>query len=255
MPELSKESRRFMDDLRLYLLSSGKNEQEIREIAEEIESHLEEAERNGKPIEQVVGESPKEYMEMISNEMKFDKKAWLKYIPLIIFGAISFSVMGQLIDNLRLSYSYALIGGSVFISFIFILLVFGVFKYTASRQVSKVKEFFLIIIPVFVNLILFGGLIFWDMYSELPGFELGVTASMIVGVLLLGMLIWISVWAKTAVLLVMLSAIHVPELLLRMTQLGLEVKLVTNLLLTYLIIGLYMYYTFKKMKKAEAAAG
>ena len=38
--ELSDKSRKFIDDLRLYLFSSGKNDQEIREIAEELEDHL-----------------------------------------------------------------------------------------------------------------------------------------------------------------------------------------------------------------------
>ncbi|AJD90410.1 hypothetical protein JMA_10930 [Jeotgalibacillus malaysiensis] len=255
MPELSKESRRFIDDLRLYLFSSGKNSEEINEIAEELEVHLAEAEQNGKPIEQVVGDSPKEYMEMISGEMKFDKKGWLKYIPLIVFGVISFSVIGQLMENMKLSYSYAMIGGSVIMSILFILMIFGVFKYTTSRQVSRVKEFFLIMIPIFVNMVLFMSLVFWDMYTEMPGIELGVTASMSVGVILLAILIWISVWAKTAVLPVMLAAVHVPELLLRMTSLGLEARLITGLLITYAVIGLYFFYTVKKMKKAEAAAG
>lgn len=255
VPELSKESRRFIDDLRLYLFSSGKNSEEINEIAEELEVHLAEAEQNGKPIEQVVGESPKEYMEMISGEMKFDIKAWFKYIPLIIFGAISFSVIGQLMENMKLSYSYAFIGGSIVVSLLFILLVFGIFKYTASRQVSRIKEFFLIMIPIFVNAVLFMGLIFWDMYTEFPGIELGVTASMAVGVILLMIMIWVSVWAKTAVLPVMLAAVHVPELLLRMTSMGLEARLMTGLLMTYAVVGLYFFYTVKKMKKADAAAG
>lgn len=255
MTELSKESRRFIDDLRLYLFSSGKNNGEINEIAEELEAHLAEAEQNGKPIEQVVGESPKEYMEMISGEMKFDKKAWFKYIPLIIFGAISFSVIGQLMENMKLSYSYVFIGGSMVISLLFILMVFGVFKYTSSRQVSRIKEFFFIMIPIFINSILFMGLVFWDMYTEMPGIELGVTGSMAVGVILLAIMIGVSVWAKTAVLLVMLAAVHVPELLLQMTTLGLEARLITGLLMTYAVIGLYFFYTVKKMKKAEAAAG
>ena len=33
--ELSDKSRKFIDDLKLYLFSSGKNEQEIKDITEE----------------------------------------------------------------------------------------------------------------------------------------------------------------------------------------------------------------------------
>ena len=35
--QLSDKSKKFIDDLRLYLFSSGKNDQEIKEIAEELE--------------------------------------------------------------------------------------------------------------------------------------------------------------------------------------------------------------------------
>nr|WP_239581370.1 DUF1129 family protein [Jeotgalibacillus terrae] len=253
VPELSKESRRFIDDLKLYLFSSGKKDEEIREIAEELETHLEEAERNGKPVEQVVGSSPKEYMEMISNEMAFDKKAWLKYIPVIIFGAISFTIIGQLVEDMRLSYSYAILGGSALVSILFVIMIFGAFKYMAARQMSRVKEFLITLPPVFIMMTLFGALVFWDMTADLPGFDLNVMTSMIVGVVTIAILIWVSIWAKTAVLLVMLSAIHVPELLLKLTTLDVTTSLIINLVAMYLIIGLYMYFSFKKMKKAEAA--
>ncbi|PPA69392.1 HAAS domain-containing protein [Jeotgalibacillus proteolyticus] len=254
MDNLSKESRRFLDDLRLYLFSSGKNEAEIGEIAEELEVHFAEAEKNGKPIEQIVGESPKEYMEMISKEMKVDTKAWLKYIPLIIFGAISFSVIAQLVDDLRLNFSYVFLGGTVVISIIFILLVFGVFKYTASRQVSKTKELLMIMIPSFLNIALFGALIFWDMFYTLPGIQLGVTASIITGGIVLLFLIGFSFWAKTAILPVILAALHIPELLLRLTSLEVSARLIIGMIITYIVIGLYLYYTFKKLKKEETAS-
>lgn len=67
---LSQESNRFIEDLRVYLYSSGKKESEIHEIIEELEVHLFEAEANGKSIKQVVGNSPKLYMQSISKEMK-----------------------------------------------------------------------------------------------------------------------------------------------------------------------------------------
>ena len=59
----------------------------LREITEELEDHLYEAELSGKSIERIIGASPKEYMMSISTEMKTDYKAWAKYIPLIIIGS------------------------------------------------------------------------------------------------------------------------------------------------------------------------
>ena len=110
--ELSDKSKKFVDDLRLYLFSSGKNDEEIREIAEELEDHLYEAEHNGKSIDQIVGASPKEYMESISSEMKTDYKAWAKYISLIFLGAMSFSVIEDLLQG-TLSYSLLIILGTL----------------------------------------------------------------------------------------------------------------------------------------------
>ncbi|MDI3412093.1 MULTISPECIES: hypothetical protein [Bacillus] len=81
--KLSDKSKLFLENLRLYLFSSGKNLDEIEEIVEELEVHLTEAEKSGKPIEKIIGKSPKEYMEMVSNEMVIDYRTWIKYICLI----------------------------------------------------------------------------------------------------------------------------------------------------------------------------
>lgn len=101
------------------MFSSGKNEQETKEITDELEVHLYEAEQNGKSIDQIVGASPKEYMMSISSEMKNDYRAWAKYVPLIIIGAMSFSILGDLIQG-PLSYSLLKIIGSIVNSILFL---------------------------------------------------------------------------------------------------------------------------------------
>ena len=45
---LSKESEEFIANLRLYLMTSGGEDSEIKDIAEELRAHLEEAESRGK---------------------------------------------------------------------------------------------------------------------------------------------------------------------------------------------------------------
>ena len=146
--ELSDKSRKFIDDLRLYLFSSGKNDQEIREIAEELEDHLHEAERNGKSIEQIVGASPKEYMVSISSEMKIDYRAWAKYIPLIFIGAMSFSVIEDLLQG-TLSYSLLTILGTLLNCCHFPCRCIYCISFYGKYQISKVKEFLIILIPYF----------------------------------------------------------------------------------------------------------
>src|SRR5690625_6067575 len=75
--KLSNKSKEFLDNLRIYLFSSGKKSDEIDDIVEELEIHLHEAERNGKPIEKVIGKTPEAYMEMISDEMMIDYRTWI----------------------------------------------------------------------------------------------------------------------------------------------------------------------------------
>src|SRR5690625_7864041 len=87
--EVSKQSKEFLENLRLYLFSSGKKSRDIEEIVEEIEVHLYEAEQKGKPIEKIIGKSPKEYMEMVSDEMTLEYASWIKYMLIMEIDSIS----------------------------------------------------------------------------------------------------------------------------------------------------------------------
>ena len=84
--QFSKKSQEFTENLRLYLFSSGKNPDEIEDIVNQLEDHLFEAEKKGKPIEKIIGKSPKEYMKMVSNEMAIDYQTWFTYICFFVFG-------------------------------------------------------------------------------------------------------------------------------------------------------------------------
>lgn len=97
--QLSAKSSNFLGDLRVYLLSSGKDEKEVEDIVQELEVHLIEAEEKGKSVEQVIGQSPGEYMARISKEMSTDFSSEFKYILLIIFGGFSFSILPDLLKG------------------------------------------------------------------------------------------------------------------------------------------------------------
>src|SRR5690625_4310577 len=97
--QLSKKSQELLGNLRVYLLSTGKNSDEIDEIKTELETHLIEAEQKGKPIEKIIGKSSKDYMEAVSNEMDIDYRTWMKYIVLIIFGSFTFTIYPDLMQG------------------------------------------------------------------------------------------------------------------------------------------------------------
>jgi len=68
---LSTESTRFLEDLKVYLLASGKNELATNEIVNELEDHLIEAEADGKSVRAITGNSPADYIQSISQKKRF----------------------------------------------------------------------------------------------------------------------------------------------------------------------------------------
>lgn len=89
---LSKEAEQFILELRMYLMSKGKNEQEIEEVILELEDHLLQAEAEGRNIKDITGDSPREYMKSISREMSFDKREFLTLAPMTVLLISAFLV-------------------------------------------------------------------------------------------------------------------------------------------------------------------
>ena len=247
--QLSVKSKKFLDDLRVYLFSSGKNDQEIKEITEELEAHLHEAEQNGKSIDQIVGASPKEYMMSISSEMKTDYRSWAKYTPLIVVGAMSYSIFGDLLQGDALSYSLLKIIGTIVNSILFLGGVMFAFRYVSRNQVSRIREFSILLVPVFLSMLLTGGILIFDTIYKTPIIDFGMIGSWVIGLFTLCFIILFSVWAKTAILPVTLLALHLPAFLLSFTTFSEVTQLTTGMFITYVLIGLYLFYMVKKDKR------
>lgn len=101
---LSKDSQEFIANLRLYLMTSGKKDSEIKEIAEELRAHLEDAESRGKNLDTVTGGSPEAYMKNISNEMATDFYGLVKLMPMFILLLIAYFITGSAVRG-DLSFS------------------------------------------------------------------------------------------------------------------------------------------------------
>lgn len=123
---LSKESEEFIANLKMYLMTSGKNEKEIHEISQELRDHLEDAESHGKTVDSVTGGSPETYLKNLSSEMKFDVFGILKVLPMLILLLAAYFITGSAIRG-DLSFSLlsiiaypliALFGVSAFIYFL-----------------------------------------------------------------------------------------------------------------------------------------
>lgn len=79
---LSEQANQFIIELKMYLMSKGKNDQEINVVIDELSDHLLQAEAAGKNIKDIIGSSPRAYMKSIGQEMGFDIKAFLILTPM-----------------------------------------------------------------------------------------------------------------------------------------------------------------------------
>lgn len=247
--QLSKTSTIFLEDLRVYLFSSGKHSDEIDEIVEELEVHLQEAEKNGKPIEKVVGHSPKEYMEQLSDELPIDYKTWFKYILIIIFGAFSFTLADDLLEG-TLSYSLLELIGHVIIAGLLIVGLFAAFKYIAANQLSKWKEIAVLSLLGLGPIASFVGLIYLNRAVETPMIHFGTTGTILTAIAMTMFVAGISWWAKTWVIPIILTLLQLPEYLLGLTAMDQQTVMVLSTIVSFGGIGIYLFIVSKMDKAA-----
>lgn len=250
---LSKESRKFVDDLRLYLLSSGKNSREVEEIVHELEVHLMESEKEGKPIEKIIGQTPKEYMEQLSDEMSNDYLGWIKYLPIIALGAFSFIIIGDAIHG-ELVYSMLQLVGYPATLLLFIFGLMYVFKYVAGNSLSKVKETFMFLCIGVLPITLFVGLIVLDRALDTPLVHLGSTGSLIVTSLAIITIILLSLWSKTWILIILSLIMFMPEVILEQTAIQEGTKGMLNLFITTFGIAIYLFISTKSDKNKSCVS-
>ncbi|KKK33642.1 hypothetical protein WQ57_23830 [Mesobacillus campisalis] len=96
---VSKQAEQFLTELRFYLISKGKNDQEINEITEELEVHLMEAEAEGKDVSHITGKSPKQYMKSIGESMQTDYRQMAGMVPMFILLLAAYFSLGPAIEG------------------------------------------------------------------------------------------------------------------------------------------------------------
>ncbi|MFS0861167.1 HAAS domain-containing protein [Fredinandcohnia sp. 179-A 10B2 NHS] len=247
---LSKESQEFLKNVRVYLVSSGKNEQEIEDMIEELEDHLNEAEKNGKSVDDIIGMSPREYMNSLSEEMSFDLLGVLKYMGLISLGVIAYIIMGDAIKG-ELEYSVLELIGYPLIYILFLFLTASSFKYVSSTDISKAKEWTLFFILGLTPITLFIALIFLNRLVDTPTIvfnSLGRTIAITISIFIF---VGISIWSKTWISIILPIVLIVQEILFNMTNLQEETKLILTSLTLSICMGIYLLLFIRKEKKNQ----
>ncbi|MCM3034947.1 hypothetical protein M3579_02990 [Bacillus pumilus] len=107
---VSKETRHVLLELKLYLISKGKNQDEIDELMDELTTHAVEAEKDGKTGEALFGGDPRGYADELAKEMSRNHKDWVPFVSAFLIGSLFYMILSDAISQ-SLSYSwYALIG-------------------------------------------------------------------------------------------------------------------------------------------------
>ncbi|WP_163529505.1 DUF1129 family protein [Halobacillus ihumii] len=247
---LSNQSREFLENLRLYLVSSGKNEEDIEDIVNELGDHLSEAEKQGKSVQDIVGQSPKEYMEQLGGEMRIDSKSIVKYGIFLLVGALSYILLGDVINGgVELSVMQAV--GYPIIFCLFVGLIVGVFRNLASSQPGKIKQWTLLGILGIVPLLLLLCLIMLNEAYKTPTIQFSDAANILTAVIAVAVFIGMSLWSKTWILIIVPLFTFGPDLLLGETNLQESTQLVLSSLLMFAGIGSYVFYVYKKENRLQ----
>jgi len=210
---LSTESTRFLEDLKVYLLASGKNEQATNEIVLELEDHLIEAEADGKSVRAITGDSPADYIQSISKEMAFDPIEAFWIVMQVFLGASSFLYLQNLLNGTT-TFSILLVGGFLLISAVYLTTLAFLFRQDALRDGAR-PRIMRYGIHGSVHILLIIGLLIVNGLIDSPKITLSPSVGWLIGALLIA---WILVTAwktKTWILPIALLVYFAPQIILR----------------------------------------
>lgn len=249
--ELSKKSRDFLDDLAVYLMSSGKSEGEVKEVVEELKDHLEEAERAGKGVDEVVGQSPKDYMQHLGSEMTFDVKGFVKIIATLIPNVFAYIIISNFIQG-EMTFSTVQLIGFPLVAILFLLAVSQAFRNMSVRtKAGKLKNGVTYMALAAMPMTLFLGLMVLDIFVETPTIVFGPTGQLVLFGLAVVTLLVFSVWMKTWINVIIPILLFGPQFALAQTSLPLEQQLIFSMLILFVGMGIFLFVWWKKNQNEQ----
>jgi len=243
---LSTESTRFLEDLKVYLLASGKNELATNEIVNELEDHLIEAEADGKSVRAITGDSPADYIQSISKEMAFDPKEAFWIVLQVFLGASSFLYLQNLLNGTT-TFSILLVAGFLLISAVYLTTLAFLFRQDALRDGER-PRIMRYGIHGSIHFLLIIGLLIVNGLVDSPKITLSPSVSWMVGALLI---LWILVTAwktKTWILPIAVSIFFVPQLLLLFVF---NLSEITAVLVSYVLTSITIAVIFLRKSKQD----
>ncbi|PEA27353.1 hypothetical protein CN923_14680 [Bacillus cereus] len=210
--KVSKEGEKFLIDTKVYLITNGIKEADVDAFLEDAELHLIEGEQEGKTVNDIFGDSPKEYAEELAKEMEKDKGGSIKSILGMIIGIGGYWLLTNILfgsPNHEFTLTNVQLIGYPIV--LMITIVGTIFAFKMSSFKSKIKEFSIIYVAALLPILLLVLLMFMNEWYGTPVLQLTTMQSYILaGIVLLVLLIgeayilgWIGILAVIVPLLIM----------------------------------------------------
>lgn len=247
---LSKESEEFIANLKMYLMTSGKNEKEIDEISQELRDHLEDAESRGKTVDSVTGGSPETYLKNLSSEMKIDVFGILKVLPMLILLLAAYFITGSAIRG-DLSFSLlSIIAYPVITLFGVVSYIYFMRKMSISTWSTK-KTMVILMTVQFVISISFLAVLFLDtfildpLYIYIPSREvMWVIAAAGAATFIAGAL-----WSKSWFTIIIPILLVGPDFAMHFVDVTVTQQLIISSSTLYIGMALVVLFIFLKNRK------
>ncbi|MCR2821480.1 DUF1129 family protein [Lederbergia panacisoli] len=249
---LSAKSERFIESLRLYLVTSGKNQSEINDLIEELKDHLIESEKHGRNIEDIIEGTPAEYMASLKSEMKTDYKSLVKNLPIFFLGLIAYLTMGTAIRG-EFEINIVQVIGFPVVSVVS-LVIYIVFLQRAGQSQYSNKKLFLVgmlasgsVMVLFILLMVFSG-IFID-----PFYKGSTLVNWIIVAICSFIFVFSALWSKAWFPIWIPAILFIPDFLSRFSNIKETTILVisfVSFILLFILIILSILVTERKKPKA-----
>ncbi|NRF03401.1 hypothetical protein HRF57_00955 [Bacillus safensis] len=138
---VSKETRHILLELQLYLISKGKNQDEIDELMDELTAHAVEAEKDGKTGEDVFGGDPRSYADELAKELSGNHKDWVPFVSAFLIGSLFYMILADAISQ-NLSYSWFALIGYPLVLVTNVIMIIVMFRASAFQTSSRVFLYF-----------------------------------------------------------------------------------------------------------------
>lgn len=173
--KLNNEYRVIFDEIMVYFRTSALPEEEIEVTIQDILSSFLEAQEAGKAIEQVIGESYKDFCESIIAEFKSTpkdrKRIILSNISMLFLIITSIITVNYIIDSVRyfiksrsMTFNYAVSLDTIIQVLMGIVAVYVMFRYvrgsgvTKTTRKAKLKEYGTLYLASLIYILIFVGL-------------------------------------------------------------------------------------------------